>query len=77
MRRSWGVLALLRSVLLGLVLVAAAQPGASHAQDLGKRWAAAARPGASHAQDLGKRWAAAAPTGNARVPAPLLGKRRG
>jgi hypothetical protein len=58
MRRARGVLALLRSVLLGLILVAAAQPGAVHAPYLGKRWAAAAPPGDARipAPLLGKRW---------------------
>jgi hypothetical protein len=58
MRRARGVLALLCSAFLGLVLVAAAQPGARHAPDLGKRWTAAA-PAANAgtpAPLLGKRW---------------------
>ncbi len=58
MRRARGVLALLSSVLLGLVLIAAAQPGAVHAPDVGKRWAVAARPGDAGvpAPLVGKRW---------------------
>lgn len=58
MRRVPGVRALLRSALLGLVLVAAAQPGSGRAPDLGKRWAAAPPPASAHflAPALGKRW---------------------
>ena len=56
MRRARGVLALSGSVFLGLVLVAAAQPGAGGAPDVGKSWAAAAQAGAGHAPLLPKRW---------------------
>ena len=58
MRRARGVVALLSSVLLGLVLIAAAQPGAVHASDVGKGWAAAARPGDAgvRAPLVAKRW---------------------
>jgi len=58
MRRARGVLALLSSVLLGLVLVAAGQPGSGRAPDLGKRWVSPAPPGAAHLPTplLGKRW---------------------
>lgn len=58
MRRAGGVLALFRSALLGLVLVTAAQPGAVHAPDLGKRWAAAPPSAIARvpAPRLGKRW---------------------
>ena len=56
MRRVRGVLALPGSVLLGLVLVAAAQPGAGGAPDVGKSWAAAAQAAAGHAPLLPKRW---------------------
>jgi hypothetical protein len=58
MRRARGVLALLSSVLLGLALIAAAQPGALHAPEVGKRWAAAVRPGDAGVPRplVGKRW---------------------
>jgi len=58
MRRARGELALLRSVLLGLVLIAAVPPGSGHAPDLGKHWAAAAPPGAAHVPVplVAKRW---------------------
>jgi hypothetical protein len=58
MRRARGVVALLSSVLLGLVLIAAAQPGPVHAPDVGKGWAAAARPGDAGvpAPLVAKRW---------------------
>jgi hypothetical protein len=58
MRRARRLLALLRPVLLGLVLVAAAHPGSGSPADLGTRWAAAA-PSATlrvPAPLLGKRW---------------------
>ena len=57
MRRAPGAAALLRSVVLGLILVAAAQPGQGRSPDLGKRWAA--QPvAAAHLVTplLGKRW---------------------
>ena len=59
MRHAPGALALLRSLLLGLALIAAAQPGAGPATLLGKRWAAAAPSGSVRAPGtfLGKRWA--------------------
>jgi len=57
MRRGPGAAALLRSLVLGLVLIAAAQPGQGRSPDLGKRWAA--HPvAAAHLVTplLGKRW---------------------
>jgi hypothetical protein len=59
MRCARGVLALICSGLLGLALIAVAQPGAGPALDLGKRWAAAAPSGNARVVvlDLGKRWA--------------------
>jgi len=58
MRRVPGVLAPLRSVLLGLALVVAAQPGAVHAPLVPTRWAAAVRPADAGvaAPHIGKRW---------------------
>lgn len=58
MRRAPGVRALLRSALLGVVLIVAGQPGAGHAPDLGKRWAAPSPYRTAHIQAplLGKRW---------------------
>jgi len=59
MRRAPGVLALHSSVLLGLALVAAAQPGARSAPDVGGRLAAAApaATGSAPAPLVAKRWA--------------------
>ena len=56
MRRSRGVVALLGSALLGIALIAAAQPG--QGPDLGKRWTSAAPLVGSRmvAPLLGKRW---------------------
>ncbi len=75
MRRAPGAQALFRSVLLGLILTAAAQPGPGRSPDLGKRWAGAP-PATAHivTPDLGKRWAGAPPA-TAHVVTPLLGKR--
>ena len=58
MRRAPGACALLRSALLGLVLLAAAQPGAGRAPDVAKRWAAGAPPAAAHLVTplVAKRW---------------------
>ncbi len=53
-----GAAALLRSIVLGVVLVAAAQSGASPSPDPGGRRAAAPSPTAAHVVTplLGKRW---------------------
>jgi hypothetical protein len=59
MRRTRGVFALLRSVLLGLAVIAAAQPGNVRAP----------------APLVVKRWASVAPSGAVRAPAPLVVKR--
>ncbi|HEY4946148.1 MAG TPA: hypothetical protein VIH94_08385 [Candidatus Limnocylindrales bacterium] len=58
MRRAPGVLALFSSVLLGLVLLAAAQPGAGSAPDVSGRLAAAApvATGSAPAPLVAKRW---------------------
>ena len=59
MRRAPGVFALLRSVLLGFALLAAAQPGAGPAPLVVTRWAAAAPSGKVRvpAPLVVKRWA--------------------
>jgi hypothetical protein len=53
-----GAAALLRSIVLGVVLVAAARPGTGPSLDPGGRPAAAPSPAAAHvmAPLLGKRW---------------------
>jgi hypothetical protein len=58
MRCHPGAAALLRSIVLGVVLVAAAQPGTGSSQNPGGRPAAAPSPAAAHvlAPLLGKRW---------------------
>jgi len=58
MRCLLGVAALLRSTVLGVVLIAAAQPGAGSSSDPGGRPVAASSPAAAHvpAPLLGKRW---------------------
>ena len=57
MRCLRGAAALLRSVVLGIAIVAAAQPGAATSPDPGP-WAAAPSPASTHALIplLGKRW---------------------
>ena len=56
MRRSRGVIALLETIFLGFVLIAAAQGGPG--PDLGKRWTSAAPLVGSQVVTplLGKRW---------------------
>ena len=58
MRHSRGVVALICSVLLGLVLIAAARPDPGRGSDAGGRRAGAASLVAAidTAPDLGKRW---------------------
>jgi hypothetical protein len=58
MRHAPGAAALIRSVLLGLVLVAAAQPGPGRAPDPGTHWAGDSATTAHVVRPLlGKRWA--------------------
>ncbi len=58
MSRARGILALIRSVFLGLVLVAAVQPGAEGGPDARANWAAPSPPTAALGATpfLGKRW---------------------